>query len=169
MRFVPRLWMQIMFLCISPMNVFAQSAGAGYLTQAMEFEKKGSAAGAGLALPSVWSVVLRMSVAVVIVVALMIACVWFIKKLKGNPAGDQDNFSIRVLAKKYIDTKHAIYIVDILGKIYILGKGDGQLSLISEIEGELKSQSTPEGKKTSASESQVRWQTKIKTLKEALK
>jgi len=40
---------------------------------------------------------------------------------------------IKVIAKEYIDTKKIIYLVDVANKILIIGSGDNELVLLSEI------------------------------------
>ena len=66
---------------------------------------------------------------VIIVIALLFASVWALKKLQINT---KRGGRIRILDRTYIDNKHSLVIIEVDEKQFLLGVGN-EINLISQL------------------------------------
>jgi len=75
--------------------------------------------------------------ALAVILGLLLGVVYFLKKfLPGAAPGLADNSIIHVVASRYLGPKSSIMIVEILGKVLVIGAAADKLSFLTEISGE---------------------------------
>ena len=75
---------------------------------------------------------MRMVLVLALVVG-MIYAVYFLLKRSRKKLEEESNF-ISLLSSQALPGGRQLYIIDVAGRVYLLGAGDGSLSLITEIE-----------------------------------
>jgi flagellar protein FliO/FliZ len=74
--------------------------------------------------------------ALAVILGLLLGAVYFLKKFLPNTApGFADNSIINVVSTRYLGPKSSIMIVEILGKVVVIGVSSDKLSYLTEISG----------------------------------
>jgi flagellar biosynthetic protein FliO len=75
--------------------------------------------------------------ALAIIIGLLFGLVYFLKKFFPDSASRfSDNKIINIISARYINRKTSIMIIEILGKVIVIGASENQLSYIAEISDE---------------------------------
>jgi len=75
--------------------------------------------------------------ALAVILGLLLGVVYLLKRfLPNTTSGLVDNSIIQVISARYIGPKSSIMIVEILGKVVVIGVSSDKLSYITEISGE---------------------------------
>ncbi len=128
---------------LSPVNaqVAEQSAieeaipsGEEYLSGALESETNTSLT--GIKLPSIFDVIVRFVIALVILLVLIFGISLFYKKFFNVPLVGNEFNAIKVLEHRYLEPKRSLYLIEVAGLFYLLSASGEQMTLISEIQGE---------------------------------
>lgn len=101
--------------------------------------------------PELLPALFKMISALAITLGIMVIAVYCFKKaINKNIRGrSTDGESINVLATKYLGPKNSIMLIDVLGKILLIGIASGNISLLTEIkDSDLIEQISPVGTKT---------------------
>lgn len=119
------------------MRVQAEEAASDYLEDALLLEEKSDVATEeeAFVLPGVGEVIFRMVFFLGVVLLLMAGFFIAAKKWllpKGMEANSRQE-AIKVLAHRRMDAKNGIYLVEVLGKILVIGSDIEGLNLITEI------------------------------------
>jgi flagellar protein FliO/FliZ len=77
---------------------------------------------------------LKMVSALAVVLGIMLAGLWFVRKLmKKTGTGVDDGHAIRILSTRYLGPKSSIMLVDVLGSVIVVGVTAGQISMLTTI------------------------------------
>lgn len=86
---------------------------------------------------SIVSSFFSMIFALAVILGLLLGAVYFVKKFLPNAApGLADNSMIHIVSSRYLGPKSSIMIVEILGKVVVIGVSADKLSYLTEISGE---------------------------------
>jgi flagellar biosynthetic protein FliO len=86
---------------------------------------------------SIMSSFFSMIFALAVILGLLLGAVYLLKRFLPNTApGFADNSLIQVISARYIGPKSSVMIVEILGKVVVIGVSADNLSYITEITGE---------------------------------
>jgi flagellar protein FliO/FliZ len=85
---------------------------------------------------SVASSFFSMIFALAIILGLLFAAVYFLKRFLPPSTSRFDNKIINIISTRYINHKNSIMIVEILGKVIVIGSSENQLSYLTEISDE---------------------------------
>ncbi len=86
---------------------------------------------------SIMSSFLNMIFALAIILGLLLGAVYFLKKfLPNSTQGLADDSIINIVSARYLGPKSSIMIVEILGKVVVIGVSADKLSYLTEISGE---------------------------------
>ena len=78
--------------------------------------------------------ILKMLTALALVLGLMVAVVYFLKKFMGGAAGGaEDAEHIKILSTRHVDPKNRIVLLDVLGNVFVVGISPGSISLLTEV------------------------------------
>ena len=99
--------------------------------------------------PELLPALFKMISALAITLGVMIIAVYGFKKaINKSTGGITDGESIKVLATRYLGPKKSIVLIDVLGKILLIGIASGNISLLTEInDSDLIEQIRPAGSK----------------------
>jgi len=77
---------------------------------------------------------LKMVSALAVVLGIMLAALWFVRKLmKKTGTGVDDGHAIRILSTRYLGPKSSIMLVDVLGSVIVVGVTASQISMLTTI------------------------------------
>jgi flagellar protein FliO/FliZ len=77
---------------------------------------------------------LKMVSALAVVLGIMLAALWFVRKLmKKAGTGVDDGQAIRILSTRYLGPKSSIMLVDVLGSVIVVGVTGSQISMLTTI------------------------------------
>jgi flagellar biosynthetic protein FliO len=77
---------------------------------------------------------LKMVSALAVVLGIMLAGLWFVRKLmKKTGTGVDDGHAIRILSTRYLGPKSSIMLVDVLGSVIVVGVTGSQISMLTTI------------------------------------
>ena len=108
-----------------------------YLQDALNFESQSKPFDRDVKLPSIFDVLVRFFIALLIIVGLIWTAAVIYKKIYGPRSMLGDNKPlIKVLERQYIDTRNALYLVETAGKIILLGVNADSVKLLTEIDSE---------------------------------
>jgi flagellar protein FliO/FliZ len=113
---------------------------------------------------------LKMVSALAVVLGIMLAGLWFVRKLmKKTGTGVDDGHAIRILSTRYLGPKSSIMLVDVLGSVIVVGVTAGQISMLTTITDEdslerLKSPRTSEQESQAFLDQITLYKRKLKTL-----
>jgi flagellar protein FliO/FliZ len=113
---------------------------------------------------------LKMVSALAVVLGIMLAALWFVRKLmKKTGTGVDDGHAIRILSTRYLGPKSSIMLVDVLGSVIVVGVTAGQISMLTTITDEdslerLKSPRTSEQESQAFLDQITLYKRKLKTL-----
>jgi flagellar protein FliO/FliZ len=83
---------------------------------------------------SVASSFISMISALAVILGLLFAAAWFLKRfLPRSAPGLADASAIKIIASRYLGPKSSIMIVDIVGKALVIGVSTNNVSLITEL------------------------------------
>jgi flagellar biosynthetic protein FliO len=86
---------------------------------------------------SIMSSFFSMIFALAVVLGLLLGAVYLLKRFLPNTApGLVDNSVINVVSARYLGPKSSLMIVEILGKVVVIGVSSDKLSYITEISGQ---------------------------------
>ncbi|MEN6319156.1 MAG: flagellar biosynthetic protein FliO [Syntrophaceae bacterium] len=81
-----------------------------------------------------FSSLIKMISALAVVVGIMVAAMYFIKKyMKGAGTGIDDGKFIKILSTRYIGPKCSIMLVDVLDSIIAIGLANNQITMLTTI------------------------------------
>ena len=89
---------------------------------------------AGEALPDTTSLVARMAVSLIAVIAVIWGAVQVLKRFSPGGPGTSSNSRIRVLDRAYIAPKKSIYVVQVGSKALALGVSDQQITNLTDLD-----------------------------------
>jgi len=77
---------------------------------------------------------LKMISALAVVLGVMLACLWAVRKFMNNKGkGVDDGQMIRVLSTRYLGPKSSILLLDVLGNVIVVGVTGTQISMLTTI------------------------------------
>jgi flagellar protein FliO/FliZ len=86
---------------------------------------------------SIMSSFLKMIFALAIIIGLLLGAVYFLKRFLPNATpGLGDNSVINIVAARYLGPKSSIMIVEILGKMVVIGVAADKMSYLTDISDE---------------------------------
>jgi flagellar protein FliO/FliZ len=85
--------------------------------------------------PELWITLLKSFGMLCLVLALLIAVLWLLRRLYHHSAGGQPGL-IQILASSYVAPKEHIVLVDVLGEKLLLGVTAQQINLLTKISDE---------------------------------
>ena len=133
------IFLSLCFLSFSSAGAFAEETETApvYLDDALQQEELSDYFGAetDLMLPSVGSVAFRMFFFLLLVLGLIFILMVVVQKvfLRASQEGPSYQEAIKILSYRKFDVKKGIYLVDVLGKVLVIGSDIEGLNLISEI------------------------------------
>lgn len=86
---------------------------------------------------SFFPALLKMFFALAIVIGLLVATMYVLRRyLSHSPSGSRDGSLIQVIATRYLGPKCSILMVEVLGKVIVLGLTSGQMTVLTTIDDE---------------------------------
>ena len=77
---------------------------------------------------------IKMLFALAVVLGLMIASAYFLKRIISHtPAGINNDSAINILMTRYLGPKHSIMMIEVLGQMLVVGVSSGQMTLLTQI------------------------------------
>jgi flagellar protein FliO/FliZ len=77
---------------------------------------------------------IKMISALAVVLGIMIAAMYFVKKyMKGAGTGMDDGKYIKIISTRYIGPKSSIMLVDVLNSIIVIGIANNQITMLTTI------------------------------------
>ncbi|MHB8910341.1 MAG: flagellar biosynthetic protein FliO [Syntrophales bacterium] len=86
---------------------------------------------------SFFPALLKMVFALAIVIGLLVATMYVLRRyLSHSPSGSRDGSLIQIVATRYLGPKCSILMVEVLGKVIVLGLTNGQMTVLTTIDDE---------------------------------
>jgi flagellar biogenesis protein FliO len=101
--------------------------GAGYLP----YSDPAPMGGGGL-----FGAILRTVFSLAVVLGLLYATLWLIRKVSGGAAGPLAEGAVRVVGRVYLSPKVAIYFIRLAGELLVVGVSSGAISLLTTLKDE---------------------------------
>jgi flagellar biosynthetic protein FliO len=77
---------------------------------------------------------IKMLFALAVVLGLMIASAYLLKRIISHtPAGIDNGNAINILMTRYLGPKQSIMMIEVLGQMLVVGVSSGQMSLLTQI------------------------------------
>jgi len=77
---------------------------------------------------------IKMLFALAVVLGLMIASAYLLKRIISHtPAGIDNGNAINILTTRYLGPKHSIMMIEVLGQMLVVGVSSGQMTLLTQI------------------------------------
>lgn len=77
---------------------------------------------------------IKMLFALAVVLGLMIASAYLLKRIISHtPAGIDNGNAINILMTRYLGPKHSIMMIEVLGQMLVVGVSSGQMTLLTQI------------------------------------
>ena len=73
----------------------------------------------------------QMTLALVVVCALAAVVLWLLRRRMPGATGP-----LRVVARLVLDGRHTLYVIDVAGRMLLVGAGEGGLSTLAELSAE---------------------------------
>jgi flagellar biosynthetic protein FliO len=84
---------------------------------------------------SFFPALLKMFFALAVVIGLLVAAMYVLRRYLGHsPSGSRDGSLIQIVSTRYLGPKCSILMVDILGKVIVLGLTSGQMTVLTTID-----------------------------------
>lgn len=84
---------------------------------------------------SFFPALLKMFFALAIVIGLLVAAMYVLRRyLSQSPSGSRDGSLIQIVATRYLGPKCSILMVEVLGKVVVLGLTGGQMTVLTTID-----------------------------------
>lgn len=84
---------------------------------------------------SFFPALLKMFFALAIVIGLLVAAMYVLKRyLSHSPSGSRDGSLIQIISHRYLGPKCSILMVEVLGKVIVLGLTGGQMTMLTTID-----------------------------------
>lgn len=136
-----KIFFSIVFVCCIfglVLSVCAEEQKAAvseesYLSQALAFENLDNGKISNVKLPNIFEVIIRFLFALLILVACIYAVAFCYNRFFNGKFNLKQSEAIRVLEHRFLDAKRSLYLVDVAGKLFVLGSGGESLNLITEI------------------------------------
>jgi flagellar biosynthetic protein FliO len=81
-----------------------------------------------------FSSLIKMIAALAVVLGIMIAAMYFLKKfVKGSGTGVDDGKFIKIISTRYIGPKCSIMLMDVLNSIIVVGIANNQITMLTTI------------------------------------
>jgi flagellar biosynthetic protein FliO len=81
-----------------------------------------------------FSSLIKMISALAVVLGIMIAAMYFLKKfVKGSGTGVDDGKFIKIISTRYIGPKSSIMLMDVLNSIIVVGIANNQITMLTTI------------------------------------
>ncbi len=83
----------------------------------------------------IFTSIIKMISALAVVLGLMIAAAYVLKKVfqRTGAGGAADEGMIRIVSSRYLGPKSSVMVMDILGRIVVVGISGGQMTLLTTI------------------------------------
>ena len=76
---------------------------------------------------------MKMLVALVVVIGLIAASMYVLRKYLNPPSVSRDGSLIQIVATRYIGPKCSIMLVEVLGTVIVLGLANGQMTVLTTL------------------------------------
>ena len=84
--------------------------------------------------PELFSSLLKIASALAVTIGVLILTAWLFRKIMRRGGGEiNDRELIRILSSLYLGPKSSIMLVDVLGRVIVIGITSGTISLLTEI------------------------------------
>jgi flagellar biosynthetic protein FliO len=84
---------------------------------------------------SLFPALLKMFFALAIVIGLLVATMYVLRRwLSHSPSGRRESSLIQIVSTRYLGPKCSILMVEVLGKVIVLGLAGGQITVLTTIE-----------------------------------
>jgi flagellar biosynthetic protein FliO len=84
---------------------------------------------------SFFPALLKMFFALAIVIGLLVAAMYVFRRYLGHsPSGSRDGSLIQIVSTRYLGPKCSILMVEVLGKVIVLGLTSGQMTVLTTID-----------------------------------
>ncbi|MCG6535640.1 MAG: flagellar biosynthetic protein FliO, partial [Syntrophales bacterium LBB04] len=84
---------------------------------------------------SFFPALLKMFFALAIVIGLLMATMYVLRRyLNHSPSGSRDDSLIKIVSSRYLGPKCSILMVEVLGKIIVMGLSNGQMTVLATID-----------------------------------
>ncbi len=84
---------------------------------------------------SFFPALLKMFFALAIVIGLLVATMYVLKRyLNHSPSGSRDGSLIQIVSTRYLGPKSSILMVEVLGKVLVLGLTSSQMTVLTTID-----------------------------------
>lgn len=84
---------------------------------------------------SFFPALLKMFFALAIVIGLLVATMYVLKRyLNHSPSGGRDGSLIQIVSNRYLGPKSSILMVEVLGKVLVLGVTSSQMTVLATID-----------------------------------
>lgn len=84
--------------------------------------------------PELFSSLLKIASALAVTIGVLILTAWLFRKIMRRGGGEiNDRELIRILSSLYLGPKSSIMLVDVLGRVIVVGITSGTISLLTEI------------------------------------
>jgi flagellar biosynthetic protein FliO len=84
---------------------------------------------------SFFPALLKMFFALSIVVGLLVAAMYVFRRYLGHsPSGSRDGSLIQIVSTRYLGPKCSILMIEVLGKVIVLGLTSGQMTVLTTID-----------------------------------
>ncbi len=111
----------------APTSQDAEGGGAGYLPYS-----EPQPLGAG----GLFGAILRAAFSLAIVIGLMYATLWLIRKFTGGATGAASGGAVRVVGRIYLSPKVVVYFLRLADELLVVGSNAGGVSLLTSIKDE---------------------------------
>lgn len=125
----------LLFCCVSEVSAQedATPVGSDYLSEALKSEQTGGTKISDIKLPNIFEVIIRFLFALLILIGCIFVVSFFYNRFFNARFTLKQNTLINVLEHRFLDAKRAVYVIEIAGKILVVGSGGEGLNLLSEI------------------------------------
>ena len=127
------LFFSLFFCGIGLCQTESAATDSSYLSEQLAREEDDGGRLTDIKLPNIFEVVIRFMFALLILIGCIFAITFCYKKFFSGNFSMHQTEAIRVLEHRFLDAKRSIYLIDIAGKILVVGSGGENLNLIAEI------------------------------------
>lgn len=84
---------------------------------------------------SFFPALLKMFFALAVVIGLLVATMYVLRRyLNHSPSGSKDGSLIKIVSSRYLGPKCSIMMVEVAGRIIVLGLSNGQMTVLTTID-----------------------------------
>jgi flagellar biogenesis protein FliO len=104
-----------------------------YLTDALKAEQSGGTKISDIKLPNIFEVIIRFLFALLILIGCIFIVSFFYSRFFNARFSLKQNTLINVIEHRFLDAKRAVYLIDVAGKMLVVGSSTEGMNLLSEI------------------------------------